>query len=104
MDDWLLIFLMALVTYLPRYLPFAFAGKVQLPWTVERGLDFVPIAVLSAIIAQTAIMRGGEADFSLHNFHAIAALAAFIAALIWRRLFVTIAVGLGVFIALRALS
>lgn len=101
MNEWLLIFLMAVVTYLPRYLPFALAGKVKLPSALERGLDFVPIAVLTAIIAQAALIRGGELDLSVANYHALAALAAFIAALVWRRLFVTIAVGLVCFAALR---
>jgi len=103
-SEWLLIFSMAAVTYLPRYLPFALAGRVRLPLAVERGLDFVPIAVLTAIIAQAAIIRGGELDFSLANYHALAALAAFVAALVWRRLFVTIAFGLVCFAALRLLG
>lgn len=103
MNEWLLIFLMAAVTYLPRYLPFAFAGRLRLPLTVERALDYVPIAVLTAIIAQTALVRGGQLDFSLANYHAIAALAAFVAALIWRRLYLTITVGLLVFAMLRVL-
>jgi branched-subunit amino acid transport protein len=42
-------------------------------------------------------------DFSLANLHALAALAAFGAALLWRRLFVTIVVGLGCFALLRLL-
>lgn len=104
MNEWLLIFLMAAVTYLPRYLPFALAGKVRLPPVVERGLDFVPIAVLTAIIAQASMIRGGELDISMENYHALAALAAFVAALIWRRLFVTIAIGLICFAALRFLG
>jgi branched-subunit amino acid transport protein len=100
MNEWLLIGLMALVTFVPRYLPFALAGRMRLPPTLEQALDFVPIAVLTAIIAQTAIVRGGEVSIGLDNYHALAAMAAFIAALLWRRLFVTIAVGLLCFAAL----
>jgi branched-subunit amino acid transport protein len=103
-SEWLLIFFMAVVTYLPRYMPFALVGRVRLPLAVERGLDFVPIAVLTAIIAQAAIVRGGELDFSLANYHALAALAAFVTALVWRRLSVTVAVGLACFAALRLLG
>ena len=72
MNEWLLIALMALVTYLPRALPLAFAGRVRLPAALERGLEFVPIAVLTAIIAQTALVRDGALDLSLHNHHALA--------------------------------
>ncbi|MCB1846526.1 MAG: AzlD domain-containing protein [Halieaceae bacterium] len=103
MNIWLLIAMMALVTYLPRYLPMALAGRVRLPAPLGQALDFVPIAVLTAIIAQGALVRGGAVDFSLGNLHALAALAAFGAALLWRRLFVTIAVGLGCFVLLRLL-
>lgn len=101
MNGWLLIAMMALVTYLPRYLPIAFAGKVQLPEILERGLEFVPIAVLTAIIAQTSLVRGGAVDISFANYHAIAALVAFFAALLTRHLFFTIAAGLASFALLR---
>ena len=104
MNEWMLIFLMAAVTYLPRYLPFALAGRIRLPHTLERALDYVPIAVLTAIIAQAAMIRQGEVDFSLANYHALSALAAFAAALIWRKLFLTIAVGLVCFAALRLIG
>ena len=97
MNDWLLIALMALVTFVPRYLPFALAGKVKLPAALERGLDFVPVAVLTAIIAQTTLVRGGELALGWDNLHALAALAAFATALITRHLFLTIVVGLAVF-------
>ena len=103
MNDWLLIALMAVVTFVPRYLPFALAGRVKLPATLERGLDFVPVAVLTAIIAQTTLIRGGEFDLTIGNLHAIAAAAAFVAALVTRHLFLTIAVGLLVFGGLKLL-
>lgn len=101
MHEWLLIGLMALVTYVPRYLPFALAGRMRLPPMLEQALDFVPIAVLTAIIAQSALVHQGEVDVSLENLHLLAAMAAFVAALVWRKLFVTIAVGLLCFAALR---
>lgn len=104
MNDWLLIFLMATATYLPRYLPFALAGKVSMPPMLERALDYVPIAVLTAIIAQAAIIQDGHLDISLENHHALAALAAFVVALAWRNLFLTIAVGLVSFSLLRLLG
>lgn len=104
MNIWLLIVLMMLVTYLPRYLPMGLAGKLHLPELLERGLDFVPIAVLTAIIAQTSLIRDGTLDISLGNYHAIAALVAFLAALLTRHLFMTIAAGLTCFALLRLLA
>lgn len=104
MKMWLLIAGMAVVTYIPRYLPMALAGKLHLPPLLERGLDFVPIAVLTAIIAQASFIRGGEYDFSLHNYHAIAAGTALLVALLTRHLFLTIAAGLLCFTLLRLVS
>ena len=104
MNEWLLIALMALVTYLPRALPLAFAGRVRLPAALERGLEFVPIAVLTAIIAQTALVRDGALDLSLHNHHAIAASVAFAVALFTRHLFLTIVAGLACFALLGLLT
>lgn len=101
MNEWLLIALMATVTYLPRYLPIALAGKLKLPPALERGLDFVPIAVLTAIIGQTALIRDGALDVSLGNYHAVAALVAFVVALVTRHLFITIVAGLACFALLR---
>ena len=103
MNEWLLIFLMALVTFVPRYLPFALAGRLKIPDTMERALGFVPIAVLTAIVAQTALVRDGSIDLSLGNHHAIAMLAAFVVAVWTRHLFATIGVGLLVFALLRIL-
>jgi branched-subunit amino acid transport protein len=103
MNEWLLIGMMALVTYLPRYIPFALAGKVAMPSTLERALDFVPVAVLTSIIAQTALVTDGSVNFSLTNVHALAALAAFVTALLTRHLFATIVVGLLCFAGLRLL-
>ena len=79
MNLWLLIFLMAFVTFVPRYLPFALAGRLKITDSLERALGFVPIAVLTAIVAQTALVRGGEIDLSWGNHHAVATLAAFVA-------------------------
>jgi branched-subunit amino acid transport protein len=55
MNIWLLIALMALVIFLPRYLPMGFEGKAHFPELIERGLVFVPVAVLTAIIAQKSL-------------------------------------------------
>ena len=76
MNEWLLIGMMALVTYLPRYIPFALAGKVAMPSTLERALDFVPVAVLTSIIAQTALVTDGSVNFSLTNVWPCCALPA----------------------------
>jgi len=85
---------MAVLTFIPRYLPLAFAGKAALPPLLERAFSYVPIAVLTAIIVQTVFVRDGVLFLSVHNPHIWAASAA-VAIAIWRKhLFLTIVVGL----------
>lgn len=94
MNDWVLIGGMALLTFAPRYLPLGLAGRVELPGWLKQALDFVPIAVLTAIVGQAALVHHGSLDLSWHNHRALAALFAALAAYISRSLFVTVAVGL----------
>jgi branched-subunit amino acid transport protein len=100
MNEWLLIGLMALVTFVPRYLPFALAGRVRVAGWLERALGFVPIAVLTAIVAQASMIRDGAMALTLDNYHALAALVAFAVSLATRHLFLTILSGLAAFVLL----
>ncbi|MEE9327116.1 MAG: AzlD domain-containing protein [Cocleimonas sp.] len=94
MSDWMLILSMALLTFLPRYLPFALAGKVKIPSVVSEALVFVPIAVLTVIVVQSAFIRDGELALNLQNHHMLASIIAFIVAVISRHMFLTIVMGL----------
>lgn len=104
MHEWWLIFWMAVVTFGPRYIPFALAGRLKIPDSLEQALGFVPIAVLTAIIAQTALLRDGDLDLSWQNHHAMATLASFLVAVVTRHLVATIAAGLTVFLVLRVFT
>nr|WP_067288659.1 AzlD domain-containing protein [Marinobacterium profundum] len=97
MNEWILITGMAALTFGPRYLPLALAGRVRIPPLIEQALRFVPIAVLSAIITQTIFVREGTLDFDLHNAHLLAAVAACIVAWLSRGLFLTVASGMLVY-------
>lgn len=103
MNYWLLIFLMALVTFLPRYLPMALANKFKLSPLLERALELVPTAVLVTIITQASLFPDGVLDVSLSNPHFLSAVIASVTALITRQLFLTIIIGLVAFISLRLL-
>ena len=103
MSIWWLIIAMAAVTYIPRYLPMALAGKLQVPPLLEQALNYVPIAVLSAIIAQAALIRDGQIAIQLSNYHALATLIAFLTALLTRNLSATILIGLISFAAMKLL-
>jgi len=104
MNDWMLIGGMALLTFMPRYLPLGLAGRVHIaPW-LQRALTFVPVAVLTAIVAQTALYRHGALDLTWHNHRATAALCAAVAAHFSKSMFVTVIVGLATFALLGFLA
>jgi branched-subunit amino acid transport protein len=46
---WLLLG-MAIVTFLPRFLPMAFLTRRAIPEKIKIGLDYIPVAILSAIV------------------------------------------------------
>lgn len=90
-----IIVLMAIVTYLPRFLGFALpAGAVSGFWL--RFLYFVPVAVFAALIVPA--LPGNEGELGVR---VIAAAAA--AAVIWRvqSLWLGILVGMASFWLLR---
>lgn len=100
-DDAWLILAMMLVTFGPRYLPFALAGKIELPPILVKALGYVPIAILTAIIALNSVVQDNQIQLHLHNHHLIAAIVAGVLAFFTRRLALTIVVGLLVFAMLR---
>lgn len=97
MIEWGLIAGMMALTFGPRYLPFNLAGKIHLPPLVTRALNYVPIAVLTAIIAQASLIRNGNLELNVDNHHLLAATIAMLVALTTKHLFMTIAVGLAAF-------
>lgn len=94
MNDWLLILSMAILTFLPRYLPFLLAGKIKINPMVSQALGFVPIAVLTVIVIQTAYVRDGVIAVNIENHHMLASVVAFLVAIISRHMFLTIILGL----------
>lgn len=103
MTEWMLIVGMMLLTFVPRYIPFALAGKVNIPDWLSKALGFVPIAVLTIIIVQSALIRDHQVSMSLQNPHLMASIIAFFVAIITRHLFLTIIVGLLSFLLMKSI-
>lgn len=101
MNEWLLIAGMMVLTFGSRYLPFALAGRLSVPPLMRSALSYVPIAVLTAIIAQASLIRDGTLTLNLDNHHLIATVMAFAVAVLTRHMFVTVVVGLLAFAAAR---
>jgi len=94
MNEWLMIIGMMVVTFLPRYLPLALAGRFNIPPLLRRALEFVPIAVLTGIIAQASLIHNGEFHLSFDNAYLYGLIAAGITAWFTKHTFKTVVVGL----------
>lgn len=82
---------MALITFAIRYTLFAAGHRVRFtPW-VAQGLHYVPVAVLTAIVAPTMLMPDGkQLDIGVDNAYLVGGIVAILLAARWRNLLVTI--------------
>jgi branched-subunit amino acid transport protein len=99
-DAWTLITIagLALVTIFTRCF-FLFSSKPwQLPNWVSRGLQYAPIAALSAVIAPEILITHGQLLSSWHDAKLLAALAG-AAVYFWRKS-VLLTMGLGMLVYL----
>ena len=94
MTTWLVILGMGLVTYAIRLSLIALLGRMQVPPLVQRGLRFVPPAVLSAIIFPELLRPSGALDVSLNNLRLLAGILAALVAWRTKNVLLTIAVGM----------
>ena len=95
---------MGLITYAIRLSMFVLLERMPMPDVVQRGLRYVPTAVLSAIIFPELLMPGGILYLSLGNERLLAGVAA--ALIAWRsgNMLLTIACGMGILWLLQALG
>lgn len=95
MTLWLTLLFMGLVTYALRLSMIVLLEKWEIPPLVQRGLRFVPPAVLSAIIFPEMFRPNGTLDLSLGNARLIAGLLAALVAWRTKNVLLTIVVGMG---------
>ena len=90
---------MAVVTFGIRYIMFPISGRFQFPKLFERGLRYVPPAVLTAIIVPSVLMPTGDTlNLKLSNPYLIGALAACAIGGLFKNLLLTIVVSMIVFL------
>ena len=95
MSEIYLIAGMALVTFLIRYTMFAVGGRFVFPPFLERALNYVPPAVLTAITVPAVLIPDGEALWlSYQNSYLVGALCAFAIGWWSRNLLLTIVFGM----------
>ncbi|WP_035057782.1 AzlD domain-containing protein [Andreprevotia chitinilytica] len=100
LDTILMLAGMAVVTYSVR-IGFWLGASHGFPPRLRRALEYVPVAVLSAIIFPTVLLPGGVLSVSIHNAQLAGALATGL--IVWRfkHLLAGIGGGLVVFVVWR---
>lgn len=97
-----LIFGCALVTWLPRILPFIFVKKFELPNVVLRWLAYVPVCILSALVFESMLDTEGDV-VTLDWLQVGAFVPTLLVALITKSLSLTVVVGVVTMASLRFL-
>lgn len=88
----LLIVGSAIVTWIPRILPFIFVKNVELPDVVLRWLKYIPICILSALVFESLFKEGER--FVYPDWPSIAAfIPTIVIALVTKSLSWTVIVG-----------
>ncbi|PLX76702.1 MAG: AzlD domain-containing protein [Desulfuromonas sp.] len=97
-QDYLLLLCgMGLVTYLPRMLPMVLLAHRQLPkWTID-WLSFIPVAMLSALIAPGLFVDSSRHALSFGKLELLVAVPTLLFAAKSRSLGATVVIGMGLF-------
>lgn len=104
-NEWLLILGMTIVTFSVRYPVLAVFSRVNFPQPIIRALRFVPVAVLTAIVAPALLLTPDNRLFiSPDNAYLVAGVVSIIVAWRTQKLLPTIVIGMGLFLLWRALT
>lgn len=106
MSPWMLLGVMVaagLATYLIRLSFIAIEGRLRLPPWFRTALQFVPAAMLSALIAPDLLMRDGALALEPDNTRLLAGLLAIVIAAWTRSVAWTIAGGMATLLLLEML-
>jgi branched-subunit amino acid transport protein len=104
MNEFFLIAGMALATMSTRIPVLWWLSLHPLSPSVARALKYVPLAVLSAIIAPIVLLADGRLAIQLDNAPLMASLVAILVSWRTRSLLLTIVIGMATFLAWRILN
>lgn len=94
---------MTLVTFLIRYSLLGMSGRIKLPARLLQALNYVPPAVLTAIVVPSIFIEDHQLWLGFDNPRLIGAIAA-VSIGLWRQnLLLTIVVSMGVFLLCQGL-
>ena len=103
MNEFALIGGMLLATLLTRYPMMLLVSRIEVPERLTRAFNYVPIAVLSAIITPLIFVQDDTINLGLENHFLLAAIVSALVAWRWRNLLLTILIGMAALFVFRAL-
>lgn len=101
---WITLVVGGAITFALRWSFIALAGVVTLPQSVQGALQYVPAAVLSAIVLPEVLVHNEHIDLSPGNLRLIAAIIAAFVAWRTRSILYTMIVGMAALWLLNALA
>lgn len=94
----------AFVTFVPRVLPLMILSQMELPKWLIRWLKNVPVAVMAALLAQELLLSDNQFSIVDNGLKILAAIPAFIIAILTKSLLVTVMAGVIFMMILRLVS
>jgi len=91
----------ALVTWLPRIIPFMFVRSVKLPDVVLKWLSFIPVCILSALVMENLLDTESKSYVTLDWPVFVTFVPTLIIALITKSLSITVVAGVIIMAAVR---
>lgn len=93
--EFLILFLgMMVVTYFPRLLPVTILSKFNLPPFILECLEYLPVAILGALLFPTLFLIHGEIEVSLNNTYLIAGVFTTVVAILTKKLHWSVLTGI----------
>ncbi|MEO4023281.1 AzlD domain-containing protein [Bacillus paranthracis] len=84
----------AIVTFIPRVIPFMVIRNVELPKIVVKWLSYIPICIFTALIVDSFIVEDGSSLLSI-NWSVLAAIIPTLIVAVWTKsLSITVIVGI----------
>jgi branched-subunit amino acid transport protein len=93
-DILLIILGTGIVTFVPRVLPLIFLSRIELPKWFLTWLSFVPVTVMTALLAQDILFDNEQLSLMANKFELLAIIPAFLVALLFRSLLGAVLVGM----------
>lgn len=94
----------ALVTFVPRVLPLMILSQLELPTWLIRWLKNVPVAVMAALLAQELLLSNNQFSIIDNGLKILAAIPAFIIAILTKSLLGTVMAGVITMMILRLIA